>query len=137
LATVHATIERSGVDPRSVFVYDGEGSDPASGTPAGLVQWLTWADDQSWSDAYRAGLPDVNDDGKILSKSGTSARPESPPMPSLFVVSGEAGYIETASGRRLAVAVYATNGSYPTVAEGLAQGGPNVNEVLTQIQRSG
>jgi hypothetical protein len=58
-------------------------------------------------------------------------------MNALFPVNSESGYLTTASGKRLAVSFLATNGSWPTVAEGLAQGGPGVKEVLKQIQATG
>jgi D-alanyl-D-alanine carboxypeptidase/D-alanyl-D-alanine-endopeptidase (penicillin-binding protein 4) len=137
LKTMIDTIGTAGVDQRSVLIYDGEGSDPASATPAALLRWLTWADSQPWSETYRLGLPDLNDDGKILAKSGTSARPENPPMPSLFVVQGEAGYMTTASGKHVVMAVYASNATYPTVAEGLAKGANAVKAVTSAMQSAG
>jgi D-alanyl-D-alanine carboxypeptidase/D-alanyl-D-alanine-endopeptidase (penicillin-binding protein 4) len=79
----------------------------------------------------------LNDDGKILAKSGTSARPENPPMPSLFVVQGEAGYMTTASGKHVVMAVYASNATYPTVAEGLAKGANAVKAVTSAMQSAG
>jgi len=137
LATIMSTIDKAGVDSRSVFVYDGEGTDPASATPAALVQWLTWANRQTWSEPYHQALTDVNDDGTILVKGGTSAVPDIGSMPSLFVVEGDAGYMTTASGKKVAVALFASNASYPTVAEGLEKSAPAVKDVLKEMQRAG
>lgn len=135
--TVIATIAKSGADQGAVFVYDGEGTDPASSTPAAMVQFLVWADQQPWAPVYRAALPDLENDETIQVKSGTSGQGQNPPMSALFPVNSESGYLTTASGKRLAVSFLATNGSWPTVAEGLAQGGPGVKEVLKQIQATG
>jgi D-alanyl-D-alanine carboxypeptidase/D-alanyl-D-alanine-endopeptidase (penicillin-binding protein 4) len=133
LSAMLATMEEAGIDLDTALVYDGEGSDPASATPATMIDWLEWSAEQPWGEAFRDGLPDVMDDGTIMVKSGTSARPEVPPMPSLFVVYGEAGYMTAASGRELTVAVYSSNGVYPTVAEGLDQGHVNLEEWLAAV----
>lgn len=134
LATMLRTSQRAGIDPSSVYLYDGEGSDPASATPAALVRWLTWASGQPWGSAFRDGMPDVAGDGSIMAKSGTSARPQSPPMPSLFVVQGEAGYMTTSDGRQYIAAVYANNATYPTVAEGLSEGAPALKDWLGAVR---
>jgi D-alanyl-D-alanine carboxypeptidase/D-alanyl-D-alanine-endopeptidase (penicillin-binding protein 4) len=102
-----------------------------------MLRWLTWIHDQPFGKALRDGLPDINHDGKILVKSGLSARPENPPMPAMFVAGGQAGYMTTASGRDAAVAVYALNGVYPTTPDGLAVPGgdlSNTEKVVTQMQ---
>jgi D-alanyl-D-alanine carboxypeptidase/D-alanyl-D-alanine-endopeptidase (penicillin-binding protein 4) len=137
LATVISTMTKADIKPGTVFVYDGEGSDPASGTPAGLIRWLAWADGQSWDKPFEQGLPDIEKNGKILVKSGLSARPENGKIPALFVAAGQAGYMTTASGKKVAVAVYAINGVYPSVAEGITKDLPNTEEVLKQMQRGG
>ena len=134
LTTMLNTVGKAGVNQSSVFLYDGEGTDPASATPSSIIDWLTWAAKQSWGDGYRLSLPDITGDGTIMMKSGTSAAPQNPPMPSMFMVQGEAGYMTTASGRKVIVAVYANNGSYPTVAQGLAESGPAVNDWLSAVQ---
>jgi len=82
-----------------------------------------------------AGLPDINHDGTIMVKSGLSARPEMGPMPAMFVAAGQAGYMTTASGKDAVVAVYALNGTYPTVAEGLDKDLPDTEKVLNQMRR--
>jgi D-alanyl-D-alanine carboxypeptidase/D-alanyl-D-alanine-endopeptidase (penicillin-binding protein 4) len=134
LTTMLTTVGTAGIDQSSVFLYDGEGTDPASATPSALIGWLSWAAKQSWGEGYRLSMPDVVNDGTILVKSGTSAAPQNPPMSSMFMVQGEAGYMTTASGRQLIVAVYAKNGTYPTVAQGLAESGPAVTAWLAAVQ---
>ncbi|MCE5292103.1 MAG: D-alanyl-D-alanine carboxypeptidase/D-alanyl-D-alanine-endopeptidase [Nocardiaceae bacterium] len=136
MTTIISKFAPAKIDPGTVMIYDGEGSDPSSATPAAMVRWLTWVHDQPWGNALKQGLPDINHDGKILVKSGLSARPDLGPMPAMFVAAGQAGYLTTASGKELAVAFYALNGAYPTTADGLAKF-PATAKVLTQIQRHG
>lgn len=133
LTTVIDKFGPAGIDPGTVEIYDGEGSDPASATPSAMVRWLTWIHDQPWGDKLKEGLPDINHDGKILVKSGLSARPDVGAMQSMFVAAGQAGYMTTASGKDVVVAFYALNGVYPTFADGLASFPPTAR-VLTQIQ---
>jgi D-alanyl-D-alanine carboxypeptidase/D-alanyl-D-alanine-endopeptidase (penicillin-binding protein 4) len=57
-------------------------------------------------------------------------------MPAMFVAAGQAGYMSTASGKDAVVAIYALNGTYPTVMEGLDKDLPDTEKVLNQIQRS-
>lgn len=136
MSTVISELAKAGIEPGTVMIYDGEGSDPASGTPAALVRWLTWVQGQPWGASFREGLPDIGNDGKIMVKSGLSARPEIGPMPAMFVAAGQAGYMTTASGKEAIVALYAINGVYPTIADGLAQVPPNTQKVLTAMQQA-
>jgi serine-type D-Ala-D-Ala carboxypeptidase/endopeptidase (penicillin-binding protein 4) len=69
-------------------------------------------------------------------KSGLSARPENGPMPPMFVAARQAGYMTTASGKDTVVAVYALNGTYPTVSEGVDKDLPDTEKVLNQMRRS-
>lgn len=133
MATVISKFEKAGIEPGTVMIYDGEGSDPASATPVALIRWLTWVHSRPWAEPLKQGLPDINHDGKVLVKSGLSARPEIGPMPAMFVAAGQAGYMTTADGKEVVVAVYALNGAYPNVADGLAQF-PATKKVLTQMQ---
>jgi D-alanyl-D-alanine carboxypeptidase/D-alanyl-D-alanine-endopeptidase (penicillin-binding protein 4) len=58
----------------------------------------------------------------------------------MFVAGGQAGYMTTASGKDAAAVVYALNGVYPNVADGLAPPGgvlPNTEKVLTEMQLHG
>jgi D-alanyl-D-alanine carboxypeptidase/D-alanyl-D-alanine-endopeptidase (penicillin-binding protein 4) len=134
MPTVISKFAKAGIEPGSVMIYDGEGSDPASGTPAALLRWLTWVHGEPWAQPFKQGLPDINHDGKIMVKSGLSARPDVGPMPAMFVAAGQAGYMTTASGKEVVVAVYALNGVYPNVANGVAQDLPATEKVLTQMQ---
>jgi D-alanyl-D-alanine carboxypeptidase/D-alanyl-D-alanine-endopeptidase (penicillin-binding protein 4) len=124
------------IEVGTVAIYDGEGSDPASATPAAMTRWLTYIHSQPFAALFKAGLPDINHDGKIMVKSGLSARPQDGPMPALFVAAGQAGYMTTAGGKDVVVAVYALNGTYPSVAEGVNQDLPDTERVLIQMQRA-
>jgi D-alanyl-D-alanine carboxypeptidase/D-alanyl-D-alanine-endopeptidase (penicillin-binding protein 4) len=119
-----------------VAIYDGVGSDPSSATSAAMVQWLTWLRSRPFGAQLRQGLPDVSHDGTILAKSGLSARPEIGPQPALFVAAGQAGYITTKKGKDLAVALYALNARYPSVADGLTKDLPATEQVMREIQQA-
>lgn len=137
VATMISRFSEANIEPGTAMIYDGEGSDPSSATPAAMLRWLTWMHGQPFGKQLKEGLPDINKDGKIMAKSGLSARPENGPMPAMFVAGGQAGYMTTASGKEAVVAVYALNGVYPTTAEGLVVPGgdlSNTEKVLTQMQ---
>ncbi|MFH5230531.1 D-alanyl-D-alanine carboxypeptidase/D-alanyl-D-alanine-endopeptidase [Antrihabitans spumae] len=136
LTTVIGKFAKANIEPGTVEIYDGEGSDPASATPAAMVRWLTWIHEQPWGAQLKEGLPDINRDGKILVKSGLSARPDIGPMQSMFVAAGQAGYLTTESGKELVVAFYALNGVYPKFTDGIDTF-PLTAKVLTQIQQHG
>jgi D-alanyl-D-alanine carboxypeptidase/D-alanyl-D-alanine-endopeptidase (penicillin-binding protein 4) len=136
LSTILGTIVKAGLDPTAVAIYDGEGSDPASATSAAMVQWLTWLRSRPFGAQLRQGLPDVSHDGTILAKSGLSARPEIGPQPALFVAAGQAGYITTKKGKDVAVALYALNARYPSVADGLTKDLPATEQVMREIQQA-
>ncbi len=136
LATILGTVVKAGLDPATVALYDGEGSDPSSATSAAMIQWLTWLRAQPFGAELRSGLPDINHDGSILVKSGLSARPEFGPQPALFVAAGQAGYIRTAKGKDVAVALYALNARYASVADGLLKDLPATEQVLREIQKA-
>jgi D-alanyl-D-alanine carboxypeptidase/D-alanyl-D-alanine-endopeptidase (penicillin-binding protein 4) len=137
LGPMYDSVEDAGVAPEQVLLYDGEGSDPSSATPQSVVDYLTWATTQPWSEVYEAALPDLDEDGTITAKSGTSAQGQFPPRPSLFVTQAEAGYMTTAGGERLIMAVYAKNATYPTVADGLQQSAANVKTFLRALRDAG
>jgi serine-type D-Ala-D-Ala carboxypeptidase/endopeptidase (penicillin-binding protein 4) len=136
LPLVISKFAKANIDPGTVNIYDGEGSDPASATPAAMTRWLTYIHAQPFAALFKTGLPDVDHDGKIMAKSGLSARPEVGPMPAMFVAAGQAGYMTTASGKEVVVALYALNATYRTVADGVDQDLPNTEKVLNQIQRA-
>ena len=139
ILTIASKFEGAGIEPGTVMIYDGEGADPSSATPAAMLKWLTWVHEQPFAQDFKDGLPDINKDGSIMVKSGLSARPEIGPMPAMFVAGAQAGYMKTASGKEAVVAVFALNGVWPTVAEGLVVPGgdlSNTEEVLRSMQRS-
>ena len=137
LLPIQNTIADSGVDSNAAFLYDGEGSDPASATPRAVIKWLTSASQQAWIDPYREALPDIEGNGKVLTKSGTSARPDIGITPSLFPVEAQGGYVGTDDGRQLAVSVVLMNGVYPTLADGVQNAPADSEAVLVEIQKNG
>ena len=136
MATIIARYPKANIEPGTLTLYDGEGSDPASGTPDALLRWLTWVHGQPFGAAFKEGLPDANHDGKIFAKSGLSARPNIGPQPALFVAAAQAGYMKTASGKDAVVAVIATNATYKDVADGLTKDLPNGVKLITVMANS-
>ena len=134
-----AKFEGAGIEPGTVMIYDGEGSDPSSATPAAMLRWLTWIHEQPFGEDLKQGLPDINKDGSVMVKSGLSARPSLGPMPAMFVAGAQAGYMTTASGKEAVVAVFALNGVYPDIATGLAVPGgdlSNTEKVVNAMRDS-
>jgi D-alanyl-D-alanine carboxypeptidase/D-alanyl-D-alanine-endopeptidase (penicillin-binding protein 4) len=134
MPVVISKFANANIEPGTVNIYDGEGSDPASATPAAMTRWLTYIHGQPFAALFKEGLPDIDHDGKIMVKSGLSARPEMGPMPAMFVAAGQAGYMKTASGKDAVVALYALNATYPTVEEGLDKDLPDTEKVLRHMQ---
>jgi D-alanyl-D-alanine carboxypeptidase/D-alanyl-D-alanine-endopeptidase (penicillin-binding protein 4) len=134
MPVVISKFAKAKIEPGTVNIYDGEGSDPASATPAALTRWLTYIQGQPFSAPFKAGLPDINHDGTIMVKSGLSARPELGPMPAMFVAAGQAGYLTTAGGKETVVALFALNGTYTTVLDGLNNDLPNTEKVLNLLR---
>lgn len=136
LAPILETVEKAGIDTNTVFLIDGEGSDPNSATPRAMVEWLTWMNEQPWADAMWDSLPVIDDDGNVRAKSGTSAAVQ-PTTGRLYMpTQGEAGYIEAGDGGRSAVALYMNNGLFDTPQDGLAQTRDDSEAVLLAIQSS-
>jgi D-alanyl-D-alanine carboxypeptidase/D-alanyl-D-alanine-endopeptidase (penicillin-binding protein 4) len=138
IVTMIETVDAAGIEPGTVMIYDGEGSDPSSATPAAMLQWLTWVHEQPFGQAFKDGLPDVDKDGTIMVKSGLSARPQLGAQPAMFTAAAQAGYMTTASGKEIVVALFALNGVWPTVAEGLVVPGgdlANTEDVLRSMQK--
>jgi D-alanyl-D-alanine carboxypeptidase/D-alanyl-D-alanine-endopeptidase (penicillin-binding protein 4) len=139
LVTMISKFAGAGIEPGTVMIYDGEGSDPSSATPAAMLRWLTWVHEQPFAQDFKDGLPDINKDGSVMVKSGLSARPELSSMPAMFVAGGQAGYMTTASGKEAVVAVYALNGVWPTTPEGLKVPGgdlDNLEQVVKAMAKS-
>lgn len=106
MPVVISKFAKAGIDPGTVAIYDGEGSDPASATPAAMTKWLTYIHRQPFAAQFRDGLPDVAHDGKIMAESGLSAKPDVGPMPALFVAAAQGRlhhYGRRQEPRRLAV----------------------------------
>ena len=43
-----------------------------------MLRWLTWVHGRPFGAVFKDGLPDINNDGKIMAKSGLSARSGAP-----------------------------------------------------------
>lgn len=140
MATIISKFEKADIEPGTVMIYDGEGTDPASATPAAMIRWLTWLHEQPWGAVLKEGLPDDSGDtgdATIMMKSGLSAAPENGKMPSMFIAAGQAGYMTMADGTETIVAVYALNGAYSDTAEGFYEDLPATVKFVQALQKDG
>jgi len=124
LALEHDFLERIGIDPESVSLSDGEGGEPADLIcPRAAVQLLRAMSKHPDFNAYYQALPILGVDGtlagtvgpqspargKVRAKTGTSTEVDLMNQRLILVSKALAGYIDAASGRRLAFAIYVNN----------------------------
>lgn len=58
--------QSTGLQPGDVLLNDGSGLSRGDlVTPQAVVQWLTWAKQQTWGDDFRATLPVAGEDGTL------------------------------------------------------------------------
>lgn len=149
LKTVNGLVERAGIEPASVAIVDGHGSDPGSATPRAVNEWLQWTTERPWGDVLEAGLPVLGETGslalsgtdspargKVAAKTGTSVHPI-PPEGRLFVnTQGLAGFLDTADGKKV-FAVYVNGGMFDDILPGLFAVGDDVADVAAAFQQHG
>jgi len=117
-------LERAGVSVTTISFSDGEGGDRSDlVTPRAAVQLLRYMTGNSNFTAYHDALPILGVDGslahnvppdspargKVHAKTGTIVTGDLLNLRPLLLVKGLAGYMTTASGRKLAFAVYVNN----------------------------
>ena len=112
LAQVRAMLATAGIAPSAFDLYDGSGLSAYNRvSPRATATFLLWTTRQPWGEAWRATLPVGGRDGtlsrrfvgtplegKVFAKTGT-----------LNGVNALAGFLTAASGRTLAVAIYAND----------------------------
>jgi serine-type D-Ala-D-Ala carboxypeptidase/endopeptidase (penicillin-binding protein 4) len=148
LQTIRTLIDEAGLVSDDVVLVDGQGADPASVTPVQLARWLRWTQDQSWAAPFNAGLPVLGESGslasagldspargKIMAKTGTSARPDPATGRVLFNVQGLAGFMETDDGRTLVFSLSMSGATYPDVLTGLVEANADVAGVAAAFQQ--
>ncbi len=148
LESVRTLINEAGLVSEDVVLVDGQGADPASVTPVQLVRWLRWTQAQSWAAPFNAGLPVLGESGslasvgldspargKIMAKTGTSARPDPATGRVLFNVQGLAGFMETDDGRPLVFSLSMSGATYPDALTGLVKVNADVAGVAAAFQQ--
>jgi serine-type D-Ala-D-Ala carboxypeptidase/endopeptidase (penicillin-binding protein 4) len=148
LQSIRTLINEAGLVSDDVVLVDGQGADPASITPVQLVRWLRWTQDQSWAAPFNAGLPVLGESGslasagldspargKVMAKTGTSARPDPATGRVLFNVQGLAGFMKTDHGRTLVFSLSMSGATYPDVLTGLVKANEDVAGVAAAFQQ--
>jgi serine-type D-Ala-D-Ala carboxypeptidase/endopeptidase (penicillin-binding protein 4) len=148
LQPIRTLINEAGLVSDDVVLVDGQGADPASVTPVQLVRWLRWTQDQSWATPFNAGLPVLGESGtlasagldspargRVIAKTGTSARPDPATGRVLFNVQGLGGFMETDDGRTLVFSLSMSGATYPDVLTGLVKVNEDVAGVAAAFQQ--
>ena len=149
LKTIHATIDKAGLDSNAVVLANGEGAYPTSTTPKQITGWVKWAAPQPWGQAFIDGLPVLGETGtlsgagvnspakgKIRAKGGTDAGGDPATGRALFNVQSLAGYMTTDSGRNLVFALSMSGATYPDVPTGVRQSNDDVGMVAGEFQQA-
>jgi len=149
LTTMHEQIDKAGLVADDVLLFDGQGADPASTTPAQMAAWMRWAQTQPWGAALVAGQPVLGVDGtlastgqsspakgKVAAKTGTSVAIDPITQRVYFKVQSMAGYLTTDQGRNLVFALSMSGATYPDLATGLHDANEDVAAVAAAFQQA-
>jgi D-alanyl-D-alanine carboxypeptidase/D-alanyl-D-alanine-endopeptidase (penicillin-binding protein 4) len=122
---------RFGASPISTILFDGAGSDERDrSTPADMTRYLRAIGPTSWGAAFRHGLPILGVDGSLATEAKdspaagrvqakTGSRVAFTPTEEQGIVTALslAGYADTASGRRVAFAIFLRDLPFRTLAD--------------------
>jgi len=149
LPTVRALAEKAGIAASDLVVMDGQGGDPSQATPAAVVDWLDWVDQQPWADTFWAGQPVLGErgslsgvgadspaKGKIIGKTGTSADVEPDTGRLIVTLQALSGYMITPDDRRLLFVVAVSDAVFPDLPRGVFQVGGDVGGVAAAFQQA-
>ena len=149
LPTVRALAEKAGIAASDLVVMDGQGGDPSQSTPAAVLQWLDWVDQQPWADTFWAGQPVLGErgslsgvgtdspaKGKVIGKTGTSADVESDTGRLIVTLQALSGYMITPDDRRLLFVVAVSDAVFPDLPRGVFQVGGDVGGVAAAFQQA-
>ena len=149
LKTVHEQIDKAGLVADDVILFDGQGADPASTTPAQMMAWMAWAQTQPWGAAFVAGQPVLGVDGtlasagqdspakgKVAAKTGTSVALDPTTNRLYYKVQSLAGYLTTDQGRNLVFALSMSGATYADLATGLRDANNDVAGVAAAFQQA-
>ncbi|MGI8415553.1 MAG: D-alanyl-D-alanine carboxypeptidase/D-alanyl-D-alanine endopeptidase [Nakamurella sp.] len=146
LKLMHQTASKAGLSPADTLLFDGQGADPESSTPAEMVKYLTWAKTQSWGQDLEGGLPIFGVSGslasvgitspakgEILAKTGTSGHLDRVTGRLLIQTYAYAGYMTTATGRKLVFDVSLNAATFPDLDAALIGSGHDLADVAEAI----
>lgn len=149
LETVYALAEKAGVDTDMLFLFDGQGADPASTTPRQITRWMQWSLEQPWGERFVASQPALGETGslaangrsspavgKVRAKVGTSVSVDPVTGRLYSKVQSLAGYITLDDGRELVFGLSMSGGTYPQVYDGLVEAGEDVALVAAAFQQA-
>ncbi|WP_246630085.1 D-alanyl-D-alanine carboxypeptidase/D-alanyl-D-alanine endopeptidase [Modestobacter lapidis] len=149
LQAVHHQLDRAGVPPEDVVLFDGQGADPASTTPDQMVAWMRWAQTQPWGAELAADQPvlgvsgtlastgqDHPARGKVAAKTGTSVDVDPTTGRVYYKVQSLAGYLTTERGERLVFSLSMSGATYPDLPTGLQNAGADVAAVAAAFQQA-
>jgi len=149
LPAVRALATEAGISAADLVITDGQGGDPSSATPAAIIQWFEWVDDQPWADTFWSGQPVLGErgslsgvgvdspaKGKVVAKTGTSADVEPDTGRLVITMQGLSGYLDVGDGRRLLFVVGASAAVFPDLPRGVFQVGDDVGMVAAAFQQA-
>jgi serine-type D-Ala-D-Ala carboxypeptidase/endopeptidase (penicillin-binding protein 4) len=149
LQPVRTLFDEAGLVTDDVVLFDGQGADPASVTPRQMARWVRWTQNQSWARPFNAGLPVLGESGslastglkspargKVIAKTGTSARPDPATGRVLVNVQTLGGLIKTDDDRTLVLSLSMSGGTYPDLLTGLVGANKDVAAVAAAFQQA-
>ncbi len=149
LETVYELAGEAGLDTKLLFLFDGQGADPASSTPRQVSQWMQWSLEQSWGAEFVATQPVLGETGslaanglgtpavgKVAAKVGTGVSVDPVTRRLYSKVQALAGYMTLDDGREVVFGLYMSGGTYPQLYEGLVEAGEDVALVAAAFQQA-
>lgn len=147
LPAIRELATKAEITPEQLVLVDGQGGDPASGTPEAVVKLMTFIEKQSWGRVFKEGLPRLGErgslvtvgqdspaKGKVIAKTGTTIKGE-PESTRLFgPVQGLAGYLDVGTGRDLVFYLAVSNALFPD-SSGIFQVNTDVAGVAAAFQQ--
>jgi D-alanyl-D-alanine carboxypeptidase/D-alanyl-D-alanine-endopeptidase (penicillin-binding protein 4) len=143
-----ALLTGAGLDLSEAAQSDGEGGPGALFSARFLTRFLVWMSQRDDFPAFEAALPVLGRDGtlahtlrdspmagKLRAKTGTLALGNALGGGYVIMGKGLAGYLTTASGRKLAFAVFANHVSTPPEMESVLRIGDDLAEMAEAVYR--
>jgi serine-type D-Ala-D-Ala carboxypeptidase/endopeptidase (penicillin-binding protein 4) len=149
LETLYATASAAGVDTDSLFLIDGQGTDPDSTTPRQISRWLQWSREQPWGQVFVDGQPVLAETGslapygagtpaagKVAAKAGTSVSVDPVTERMYSKVQALSGYLTLEDGRVAVFGLSMSGATYPVLYDGLVKAGADLAGVAAAFQQA-